>query len=237
MPSKMVEQVAFSANFVTVVGVDAQVYGLTPQQMTDFTVINSNLQMAWTVSEEPSTRTRVTVELRNNRLLAMKSAVARLVEVIQASPSVTSDMLIAAELTVRDRHPTPSPAPTTSPVFRNLVMNGHAATFSLVDADRQTSRAKPPYVIGANCFSAVGEVPPADVKDWKFEGGVSEPTNVEVRFDPTLAPGTKVWLTAFWYSRRAVSGPAANPVSTQIQFGGLIVSNVKLTNTTRRKAA
>ena len=237
MPTKKVDQVAFSANFVAVVGADLQAYGVSEFQMSQFSGINSALQSAWTISEEPSTRTRVVVEARNNKLNAMRSAAERLVEVIQASPNVTSEMLIAAGLTVRAKRPKPSPAPTTAPVFRNLSVDGHVVTFSLVDADRQTHRAKPFLVMGANVFSATGELPPTDLKAWTFEGGVSDSVNIKVRFDASLLPGTKVWMTAVWFNRRSVAGPVANAVSTQIQFGGLSMGDMTLGNTPGRQAA
>ena len=138
---------------------------------------------------------------------------------------------------MRKVEPTPVPVPATKPKIEVLNVDGRVITLRLSDVLKPLSKAKPAGTAGASLFSFVGEVPPADVQAWTFEGNVTKPSEIPLTVDQSLTPGTKVWLTAFWYSRRAVSGPAANPVSTQIQFGGLIVSNVKLTNTTRRKAA
>lgn len=46
-------------------------------------------------------------------------------------------------------------------------------------------------------------------------------TDTSVEFDTLIAPGTKVWLTAFWRNPKDERGPVATPVSTQINYGGL----------------
>jgi len=237
MPRQKADQVEWANTFASVVNVNPVLWGLSVLQSTDFVALNASLQSAWTISEEPSTRTRVTLEFRDNLLDAMKTTARRLVSIIQVTPSVSSDMLIAAGLTVRDVHRAPAPPPKTAPVIRNLVVDGHTVSFSMVDVERQTGRAKPKNILGASVFSSVNEVPEVDVQDWTFEGNWTNPSRITLHFDPTLSPGTKVWVTAFWFCSRAVSGPMATPVSTQIQFGGLSNGNLVSRNHGRRKAA
>jgi hypothetical protein len=43
----------------------------------------------------------------------------------------------------------------------------------------------------------------------------------DVLFPDTVAGGSLVWITAIWANSRAQSGPAADPVSTNIAGGGV----------------
>ncbi len=49
--------------------------------------------------------------------------------------------------------------------------------------------------------------------------GTDTRLNTAVEFGNEYPPGTKVWFSAFWLNRRAQSGPACTPVSTQLGFG------------------
>jgi hypothetical protein len=42
---------------------------------------------------------------------------------------------------------------------------------------------------------------------------------VDVEFPADAANGATVWLTAFWFNPRAQSGPACQPISTNIPGG------------------
>ena len=75
-------------------------------------------------------------------------------------------------------------------------------------------------VYGASLFSFVGTAAPSDIGQWKFEGNTGRTRRV-VEFDNTVAAGARVWLTAFWFNGRKQSGPAATPVSTNVQGGGV----------------
>ena len=73
---------------------------------------------------------------------------------------------------------------------------------------------------GASVFSFVGATPPVGVFGWNFEGNTGR-TIIDAQFAGTLAPGTVVWLTAFWYNPRAESGPGCSPVSAILAGGGM----------------
>jgi hypothetical protein len=45
-----------------------------------------------------------------------------------------------------------------------------------------------------------------------------------VVFDSSLAPGTTVFLTAFWFNPRLLSGPACTPISTSFGAAGVTTS-------------
>jgi hypothetical protein len=68
---------------------------------------------------------------------------------------------------------------------------------------------KPSGAAGASVFSFVGAQPPTDIDSWVFRGSTGK-TEIEVPFDSSSAAST-VFITAFWFNRRAESGPAAQP--------------------------
>ncbi len=39
-----------------------------------------------------------------------------------------------------------------------------------------------------------------------------------------ICPGSKIWLTAFFFNPRAMSGPAATPVSTYLPGGAAMAA-------------
>jgi hypothetical protein len=68
-------------------------------------------------------------------------------------------------------------------------------------------------------WSFVGDVPPANVGDWKFAGQTTRTIN-RVAFDGRLAPGTKVWLAARWRNGVGTMSAPCEPVMTHVGAGG-----------------
>ncbi len=83
-----------------------------------------------------------------------------------------------------------------------------------------TRRGKPPGVAGIAVASYVGSTPSANIADWKFEGNTTRMA-LEVAFGEDVAPGAKVWLTAFYFNPRAQSGPACAPLSVILSGGSV----------------
>src|SRR5688572_7320915 len=71
---KTADVVDGSANFASVIAADFASLGLTSAQSTAFGTLNAALQTAWSVSVEPSTRTRVTIAAKNLALRNMRSS-------------------------------------------------------------------------------------------------------------------------------------------------------------------
>jgi hypothetical protein len=68
-------------------------------------------------------------------------------------------------------------------------------------------------------MSYAGDAPPTALSDWSYEGSTGR-TIVDVIIPSSVAPGTKVWLSAFWFNSRNQSGPASSPIETYT-LGGL----------------
>jgi hypothetical protein len=65
----------------------------------------------------------------------------------------------------------------------------------------------------------VGATAPEDPSAYKFEGSTTRSV-INVVFPLSVAEGAKVWITAFYFNPRSMSGPGCAPVSAYMQFGG-----------------
>lgn len=237
MPAKLAEQVLWSANFSQQIGEPGFNVGLSEAQITAFNAVNGTLQAAWMVASDPTTRTRITVANMHTALKNMRVMAKNLVSIIQGTSTVTDGQKEALRITVRKTHPTPVPVPTTEPKIEVVKVNGHEVTLRLSDADRPTSKARPVGTMGFTLMTYVGETPSMDTQAWTLQGNRGKPTKFVVDFDQSLEPGTTVWFTAFWYNARGESGPATEPVSATIQFGGMSKGTIQSSEPKARQAA
>jgi len=102
-----------------------------------------------------------------------------------------------------------------------LFVTGWTVKIRLHNADSISKRGKPPGVIGASLFIYSGEAgaePPTKLGAWKFECNTGR-TRVDLLFPSTLAPGSKVWIAAFWFNGHKQSGPLSVPVGVHLQGG------------------
>jgi hypothetical protein len=74
---------------------------------------------------------------------------------------------------------------------------------------------KPAGVKGASVCWFAGDAPPADPALWHF-GANTTRNVVDVMLPTDTTPGSKVWLTAFWFNNKMEAGPASIPVSIHI---------------------
>jgi hypothetical protein len=80
-------------------------------------------------------------------------------------------------------------------------------------------RGKPPGVAGCSICMYADALPlPTDLTQWTTIGESSR-TIFEVELPASVAPGSQVYLIAFWKSPRLMSGPASTPVSVYIGGG------------------
>jgi hypothetical protein len=218
MPSRLANQVAWSARFVQVVGGNPARYGVPADLMTQFTTINSQLQVEWLRSENEQTRTKGSISDRNVLLRQMRDAAKNLVSIIQGTPSVTDSMKIDAGLTVRKTKPTKKNPPTTSPIVKLSTPQPRQILVQLGAVESKLGKA--PNAIGATIFVYFGTTPPPMGEQWSFlENTTKRSTTID------LGPATgieTVWVTAFWYNATGESGPTSEPRSIQVLPGGTL---------------
>ena len=207
----------WSNNFNTKITATPTAYGLTAAQATAYGTLHTAYSNAYTTATAPSTRTRGTIAAKNSARTALKANARLLARIVQATASVTAQQKIDLGLTPRDVVPSPINTPTEAPVLEIVTAIGRTIKLNLRSVGSER-RGKPDGVHGASLFSFVGAAPPADISAWTFEGSTTR-TSFDVEFPATVAAGSQVWLTAFWFNPRSQSGPACTPVSAYIAGG------------------
>ena len=194
--------------------------GITTAMAIQHAALNASWAEAYETANNRLTRSPVNIELKNAAKNAMVASARELVRMIQAYPPVTDAVRLELGITVRDADPQPSPPVTSSPLVDVLGTTGWTMVVRLGDRANPTSRGRPAMTSGASVLTFVGETAPADLAQWCFMGNFRK-TQVAVEFPTTVAPGAKVWVTAFWYNKRSEGGPAAAPQSTNLPGGGV----------------
>jgi hypothetical protein len=218
LPTTDAALLAWSVNFNALVVATPTAYGLTAALATAYTTLHTAYATALAAAA-PGMRTKATVAAKNTARTNLKIDARLLDRLVQGTASVTDAQKLSLGLNVKS-NPTPIPPPSSAPGLDVVSVSAWTVKIKLHSTESGATRGKPPGVSGASVFSFVGATPPNDIASWQFEGNTGR-TNVDVIFPNTVAPGAKVWLTAFWFNGRKQSGPACTPVSTNIQFGGV----------------
>ena len=223
IPSTDAALLAFSAQFSAKVTAGPVPLGVTAAIATQLATYQSAYATALAAATNPATRGQSTVFAKNEARVQLVSYIRHVAGQIQGTMSVTAQQKQDLGLTVRDVEPTPIPPPANAPGIMIKSTFGTTVRIKLIDTTNPTRRGKPPGVDGASVFSYVGDEAPADPSVWKFEGSTTR-TTVDIDFPNTIAPGSKVWLTAFWFNPRALSGPGCPPVSTNLPGGSAMAA-------------
>jgi hypothetical protein len=223
IPSRESDFVTWSANFAAKIIVAPSTLGLVPAQAVGYGALNTAFAAAYATANDPATRSPSNIVAKNMAMEALKENARELARIIQAYPAITPEQISELGLTVRDSGGSPINPPADAPKMDIVSAVVRTVKIRLHDAANPTRRGKPEGVSGASIFSYVGATPPAEIAAWKFEGSTTR-TVVDVEFDPSVASGATVWLTAFWFNPRSQSGPACAPVSTNLPGGAVMAA-------------
>lgn len=221
LPSREGDLISFSANFNAKINVDPVAYGLTLQQGTDYTALHDAFVAAWNVLQDPDTRTQPNTVAKNEAKVALidgPGGIRELVNVVQSNPSTTDQQRAELQITIPDREPTPIPVPTVPPSLSIVSVTGRIIKGRLENQESVSSRAKPEGVTGATVLYHAGDTAPDDPALWVFAKNTSR-TSFDVEIPPSVPAGSRIWLTAFWFTARKESSPAASPESACISGG------------------
>jgi|SRR5688572_2610801 hypothetical protein len=213
---------AFCTAFLATITPVPATYGYVVGDVTSLTSAVEGYTDALAVVDEPSTRTRVTVAAKQMAKDALVALMRSLYKKANAA-NLTDDKREALGLPIVDAEPTPIPAPTKKPGIAIVKRDENLVTIQLFDPEDPNRRGRPDGVGGAAIFTHVGDEAPTAEADWTFEGNTTR-MRVNIEFANTVAPGSKVWITAFFFNPRAMSGPAATPVSTYLPGGAAMAA-------------
>jgi len=208
----------WSSNLLSFITPAPVSFGLVALDVTNYQTLHDAFSDAVTACD-PAVRNKPAVITKNAARAALINGATLLANKIYATPTVTVAQKVEIGMPPRAT-PTRKPIPGSSPVVEIISVDNWTVRTRL-RAATGSSRGKLPGTAGASVFSFVGPTPPSNIGDWKFEGNIGRVNKFDVVFDDTLAAGTKVWLTAFWFNGSKQSGPASDPISANLPGGGV----------------
>jgi len=217
LPRREAELVTWGANFAQLIVASPETYGLTLDQAQAFDVAFDEFRTAYNVANNNMTRSPANIEIKNEKKSAMKAMARTLARQIQGMPFVTNAQKLELGLNVKGE-PQPVPPPEFAPEMDIFAIIGRTVKFRLHNEQALGHRGKPHGIKGASVFSYVGETAPDNLDDWHFEGNTSR-TIIDTEFPVTVPPGSKVFLTAFWFNAKMQSGPACQPQGVNLAGG------------------
>jgi len=213
----------WSNTFATTLQVDPTSVFITPQQATDYTVLNASWASLYQQCLSQETRTRVLLQQRDLTKASLLAMAKNLVANIGTNPQVTNPQRTALGVPIR-KSPTPQPTPIISPTIEVLSVVARTVTARLIGSVER--RGLPPFVHGSSVFSHTGETAPLTIEGWKFEGNYTKAT-FTIPFAPSPTSST-VWVTAFFFNARAISGPACQPISINLPASNVVPVGAKI---------
>ncbi len=209
---------AWSLNLSAKLSSSPALYNCTAAIASSYAVVHEAFAEAL-LACDPNDRSRTLVARKNAAREQLKQHARRVVSQVKAGEQVTTAQKM--ELGINPRAAaSPIPAPAVAPILVIETVNAWTVTLKLRDATHSAPRGRPKGVAGASIFYHVGPNPPTALNEWTFKGNFGR-TKLDLTFDSTLAPGTRVWLTAFWFNGRKQHGPACSPVNTHLQGGSV----------------
>lgn len=216
IPPRDADFLAWSLAFASGISSSQASIGITLAQVQAYSDLNNEFQALMTTVSSKETRTPAKVIEKRESRQRLEAEARRLARIINAFPGTTNTKRAELGLTVRKDGPTPSPIPGYAPEVFKVAMNGHSMEIELRDADGKCRW--PEGVRGATVLTRVGPNLVLDPEAYTLQGNTTR-TRVTVDFPMDLAPGTQVWVTAYYRNAIDESGNAADPVGAQINFG------------------
>ena len=190
-------------------------YGLTAPDAVVVAALVATWAAAWPLSQNPATRTPVTVAAKDAARAAAEAGIRPFAVTISRNPAVTNGDKLAIGVTVRSTVPTPIPAPIVAPELGvdNLIPGQGTFTFKEVGA---VGKSKPFGSIGVQLTAAIGVAHTADPND-----GTIGQTVTKSPFTLAFAPGDagqKLSLFGRFVTRSGPGGVAqVGPWSAPLQ--------------------
>jgi hypothetical protein len=207
-----------ASNAVTIITPALATYGVPSGFMTSYTALTTDYNTKLALATAPATRTSVAVEEKNVARDLLRKASAMLAKYCTATSTCTNAMLLALQMNERVI-PTPRPVWPTPPTIDVLSVVNRLVTVRVHDPASE-SRGLPFGCVSANMYSYVGPTPPADPREYFFEGATTR-AKTQILFPDSVASGATVWLSACWVSARGQRSMGSTPISFTLQGGAL----------------
>jgi hypothetical protein len=219
IPRRESELVTWAQNLSTRLNVSPLVFGVPVATAALLETRTDAFVAAYELAANDATKTRGVVAAKNDAKRLMRQTITDVCRLVEGTATVTDQQKYDLGVTVPVQ-PSSIPVPANAPGMEVLKVEGRRVFVRFFDTTNPSVRRKPAGVAGVALFSHTGgEVAPTDPGAYKFEGQTTRMTAI-VEFPSEVTPGTRVHLTGFFFNPRGMSGPACQPISTNIEFGG-----------------
>ncbi|XAL99355.1 hypothetical protein OT109_17465 [Phycisphaeraceae bacterium D3-23] len=219
MPSRQVELGRFFASLSSKLVADPEGYGLVAAQAAAYQTLQQAYAAALTVALDPATRSPTHIQKKNAARDAAIAETRKLVDIMQAWPGMTNAKRSALGISLRDNVHTRAAIPSSAPKVSVDSVSGRLFNIAL-RKDDSTSRSKPTGVRAAWVYTAFGDEQPTTFGAFDFRGEARK-ADTQIVMPESVAPGTKVWVSACWVNTAGKPGPASLPIATWTTHGSI----------------
>lgn len=216
LPRKDGAIVTFAVNVSTRINGSAALYQVSPAKVTAYDAALQAFADAYQISQDPATRTRAAVLLKDEKRAALVTALKEICYMVDANLAVPNDAKINLGLRPRKQR---SRAQVPPKAFLDVEGVTNNSVTVRVHSGEQSGPARPPFTDGMTVVYFVGDVAPTDPAAWSFALSTNKLT-ATVDLPIELPFGTRVWFAAFFFNTLKESGIASNPVSVRLTRGG-----------------
>lgn len=214
IPSKESELDPFAINFATLITANPTNYGLVAGDATAIDDAVDDWHLAYQTATNPGTRTKATIQTKNEMKAIMLSVIRGYAAQIRANRAVSDALKIGLGLHIPDTTPTPIPAPASYPVLTIDSFNMGTLQLTAADQFQPDRKAKPAGTAGLLLFSTVGTEPAAAPTDVDFNAFLTR-TRYSNTFN-SADSGKYVTYFGRWTNGKGELGPWSPPVSIRI---------------------
>jgi hypothetical protein len=205
IPTRDSDLDTWALNFKTLIAATPTDYGLQAADATAITNSFNSWHSAYLAAVNPSTRTKGTVDAKNQQKTSMLGVIRGYAATIRANRAVSNELKIGIGLHIPDTQPTPVPAPSSKPVLSIAKMEQRYQDVKATDELTPNSRARPIGSAGLLLYRAVGDAPVNDPTQAQFLTFVGKPS-VHSTFAPT-DNGKVATYFARWTNAKGEVGP------------------------------
>jgi len=216
LPSKDADVSSWGSNFSTLIAADPARYGMYPAEAATLSSAFSTFEQALQTATDPSTRTSVSITLKEGAKAAFVNLARTLAMIIKANQGVSDEDKVALGLNLPDLVPTPIPRPSTVPLLSVIAATPGEHTIRYADQNTPASRAKPFGVVQLVLFAAVETDSTDDFTKARFVGAFTKQP-LAVSYDSVQA-GKVATYWGQWNTRTGLLGPLSAPAAFTIAF-------------------
>jgi hypothetical protein len=214
IPTSDTDMNAWVQNFLAYANANLAALGLTAANLSDLQAAVTTWGPAYSHHMAAQTAAQSARQHKDSVRETIETALRPLVNLIQATPSVTDAQREALGITVRSTVRTSVSAPTTRPVATVDTSQRLRHTIAFVDELTPTSRGKPDGANGCEIWVKVGGAAPADPSELRYLATDTR-TPYVAEFDGADA-GKVAYYMLRWVSTRGETGPWSQTASGTI---------------------